>query len=137
MCRDAANENLVGGRGGKRESYSKLKTEVKSRNITDLGSLRITMTIKPSYPTSTNPPLTIYNADWISRLFSNFNNDFSLSHQAFACIIELPFPLKVDMFASKYSFKLSHHVSRYFEPSAWKVDAFSFPLPNNIYDFHI
>ena len=36
-----------------------------------------------------------YNADWLSRSFSNYNNDFSLSHQAYACIIEqLPFPWK-------------------------------------------
>ena len=74
-----------------------------------------------------------YNADWFSRSFSNYNNDFSLSHQAFACVIErLPFPLKVDMFASKYSFKLSHYVSIYFESPTWKVDVFSFPWPNKI-----
>ena len=74
-----------------------------------------------------------YYADWLSRSFINSNNDFSLSHKALACIIErLPFPLKVDMFASKFYFKLSHYVSRYFDPSAWKVDAFSFYCPNNI-----
>ena len=28
-----------------------------------------------------------YNADWLSRSFSNYNNDFSLSHQASACVI--------------------------------------------------
>ena len=77
-----------------------------------------------------------YNADWLSRSFSNYINDFSLESQTFACIIEqLPFPLKIDIFASKYSFKLSHYVRRYFYPSTWKVDAFSFPWPNNIYDF--
>ena len=59
---------------------------------------------------------------------------FSLSQQAFACVIEqLPFPLKVDIFAFKYSIKLSHYVSRYFDPTAWKVDAFSFPWPISIY----
>ena len=60
--------------------------------------------------------------DWLSRSFSNCNIDFSLSNQTLACVTEqLPFLLKVDTFASKYSFKLSHYVNRY-----WKVDAFSF-----------
>ena len=59
-----------------------------------------------------------------------------MSHKAFSFVIEqLPFPLKVDMFASKYFFKLSQYVSRYIYHSAWKVDAFSFPWPNNIYVF--
>ena len=42
--------------------------------------------------------------------FAWFNN-FSLSRQAFACVIEqLPFPLEVDMFALKCYFKLSHYM---------------------------
>ena len=60
-----------------------------------------------------------YNADWLFKSFNKYNNDFSLSPQAFAGVIEqLPFPLEVDMFASNYSFKLSHYESRYFDPSA-------------------
>ena len=59
-----------------------------------------------------------------------------MSHQTFFCVIDqLPFPQKVDIFASKYSFKLSHYVSRYFNPSALKVDAFSFHWPNSEYVF--
>ena len=45
------------------------------------------------------------------------------------------FTLKVDIFASKKFFKTSRYVSRYFDHSAWKVDAFSFHWPKNIYVF--
>lgn len=66
----------------------------------------------------------------------NDSNDYSLSCEAFKeLILCIPFQLKVDLFASRLSHKLPLYASWKFDPFAWKVNAFSFTWPNNVYFF--
>ena len=75
-----------------------------------------------------------FNADELSRRY--LHSELQLSHVAFDKLCSLiPFPLSYDLFASRYSRKLPCFASRYQDPLAWKVDAFSFVWPNNCYIF--
>ena len=73
-------------------------------------------------------------ADDLSR--NNYHLEFQISHVAFNQVTNLiPFPLNVDLFASRHSRKISKFVSRFYDELAWKTDAFSFRWPGNVYIF--
>ena len=74
------------------------------------------------------------NADYLSR--NLLHNDYSLSHSAFFEIVNLiPFSLNLDLFASRYSFKIKNFVSKEFDNLAYKINAFSFKWDSNLYIF--
>ena len=73
-------------------------------------------------------------ADFLSR-FSH-RHEFSLSQEAFNLIqASLPFPLTVDLFASRHNKKLDRYVSLSFDSEASAVDAFSLLWPSGSYLF--
>ena len=73
-------------------------------------------------------------ADYLSR--TSLGSEFCLSHYGFDLLTQkIPFPLELDLFASRFSRKLPRFVSRFPDNLSWKVDAFSFSWPNNIYIF--
>ena len=73
-------------------------------------------------------------ADFLSR--SHARDELVLSHNAFNLLSScLDFPLYVDLFASRFSCKLPQYVSQFPDNNAWKIDAFSFSWPDNLYIF--
>ena len=73
-------------------------------------------------------------ADKLSR--NSLHSELQISHLAFEKISALtPFPLKIDLFASRFSRKIPCFVSRTFDPLAWETDAFSFRWPEFLYIF--
>lgn len=74
-------------------------------------------------------------ADLQSRSLHD-NNDYSLNTDIFKkLLLKIPFTPKVDLFASRLTNKTPIYVSWRFDPFAWKVNAFSFNWPNEIYLF--
>ena len=74
-------------------------------------------------------------ADYFSRLAQD-PFDYYIDQSTFDIIRPLvPFNLQIDLFATRLSNKLEKYVSWHHDPYAWKVDAFSFTWPNNIYIF--
>ena len=81
------------------------------------------------------PGVSNVKADYLSRNLRD-HNDFGLSHVGFEKLVNiLPFSLTIDLFASNFSFKLKHYVSRDFDKNAWQTDAFSFKWSKNYYIF--
>jgi len=74
-------------------------------------------------------------ADFFSRCTSN-NHEYYLSDQTFNDLtLMLEFFPKVDLFATGANNKVPRYVSWDYDPFAWKVDAFSFTWPDNVYLF--
>ena len=73
-------------------------------------------------------------ADQLSR--DSLHSELQISHSAFEKISALtPFPLNIDLFASRFSRKIPCFVSRNFDPLAWETDAFSFKWTDFLYIF--
>ena len=80
------------------------------------------------------PGIKNIQADFYSR--HSHLHEYSLSSQAFSKLGEcVPHPLVIDLFASNLNHKLPKYVSLSQDDLAWKVDAFSFAWPSNIYFF--
>ena len=80
------------------------------------------------------PGVKNIQADFYSR--HSHLHEYCLSNQAFADLCEtIPHPLVYDLFASKLNNKLGKYVSLAQDDLAWKIDAFSFVWPSNIYLF--
>lgn len=63
-------------------------------------------------------------------------HDFGIKFIAFQFISSnIPFPLHCDLFASRLTAKLKNYVSRFHDPYASKVDAFSFQWVDHLYIF--
>ena len=79
----------------------------------------------------------IYNskADRLSRLENN-DHSYTLSEDYFELISNfIPFPLKVDCFASRLNYKINKFFSRYYDPYCSWVDAFSVHWSDHVYLF--
>ena len=79
----------------------------------------------------------VYNcrADFLSRL-STSDHSYFLCQDIFDRVQDLlPFPLKIDLFASRLNFKLSPFISRYNDPEAVLTDAFTVPWRDFVYLF--
>ena len=75
------------------------------------------------------------NADELSRYFSD-NHDYFLSSHYFSILhSHLDFCLDIDLFASRLHHHLPRYSSRLPDPSAERVDAFSFTWSGNLYIF--
>ena len=70
-------------------------------------------------------------ADRLSRVF-NDDLEWSLDESVFRNIETAFGILEIDMFASRLNKKLSHYVSRFPEPLAWAIDAFSLDWGNKL-----
>ena len=79
----------------------------------------------------------VYNcrADFLSRLAIS-DHSYSLNQCVFDDVCSLlDFPLTIDCFASRLNFKISTFISRYNDPDATLVDAFSVPWRDFLYLF--
>ena len=74
-------------------------------------------------------------ADKLSRL-KTVDHDYFLSQETFSSISDfLPFPLIIDLFASRLNFKIKNYVSWENDPHSSLVNAFSFKWVKNVYLF--
>ena len=88
-----------------------------------------------SYKAFHLPGISNTHADLLSRTAKD-ESDYSLSHCAFDKLKKiLNFKLNVDLFASKFSFKLDFYVSFSYDEKAWRTNAFSFVWPDHCYIF--
>ena len=71
-------------------------------------------------------------ADKLSRL-KTVDYDYFLSQETFSSISDfLPFPLIIDLFASRLNFKIKNYVSWENDPHSSLVNAFSFKWVKNV-----
>ena len=74
-------------------------------------------------------------ADRLSRL-NVMDHDYSLFPSIFSTLSNaIPFPLKVDLFASHLNYKISNFISWHNDPYSSLVNAFSFKWSENVYIF--
>lgn len=73
-------------------------------------------------------------ADFFSRY--SHNHEFGIIQNSFQILKDMiPFSLSLDLFASKYNNKLDNYCSIFDDPNCFRIDAFSFIWPSNVYLF--
>ena len=76
--------------------------------------------------------VTNKQADKLSRS-GNDDLEWALDANVFASLKQIYPDMQVDLFASRLNTKLPSYVSRYPEPEAWAIDAFSFTWCNQLF----
>ena len=63
-------------------------------------------------------------------------HEYSITLDCFVSILSMiNFSPTIDLFASRLTAKLSYYVSQFYDPFSTKINAFTFPWPNNVYLF--